>query len=404
MHVLFLHHNFPAQFGQIAAHLVKHQGCRCTFASEKDAHSTPEIEHIRFVTSGGARQETHYCSRTFENQIARSQAVFDCLRQRPDIQPDLIVAHSGFVSPLFLRELFPHVPQMGYFEYFYHAHGSDMDFRHDLPAAPVMDFFRVRARNAMLLLDLHNCEAGYSPTEFQRAQLPAEYQNKVRVIFDGIDTHFWRRVASPTRQVGAVSIPREHRVITYVSRGFESLRGFDIFLQVADRLCRRRADVSVLVVGEDRVAYGGDLRFTGGKSFKEWALARHQPDLSRIHFVGRLPPSQLVHVLSLSDLHFYLTAPFVLSWSLMNALACGATVLASDTAPVREMIRHEMNGLLVDFFDVDGFVAAASRVLDAPREFQSLGEQGARMIRESYSLEKCLPRMLALYKQVLGRD
>ena len=318
MHILFLHQNFPAQFGQVAMHLARNCGYRCTFVSEKELVDSAEIQHVRFQSTGGAVAQTHYCSRTFENQTWRSHAVFAALQKRPDIKPDLIVAHSGFVSSLFLRELYPDTPHIGYFEFFYHAHNSDIDFRQDLPLPPQLDFLRVRTRNAQLLLDLHNCDAGYAPTDFQRFQIPQEYQPKLRTIFDGIDTTFWRPHKPPMNNFGGIAIPDGHRVVTYVSRGFEAMRGFDIFLQVADRVCRARKDVTVIVVGEDRVAYGGDSRFTGKQTFKQWAIQQHQPELSRIHFIGRLPPSQLVQLLSRSDLHLYLTAPFVLSWSLLK--------------------------------------------------------------------------------------
>ena len=175
-------------------------------------------------------------------------------------------------------------------------------------------------------------------------------------------------------------------------------------MKMAKRICDHRDDVLCVVVGEDRVCYGGDEKVTGKKSFKEWVLSQDDYDLERILFLGRLPPSELAELLALSDLHVYLTVPFVLSWSLMNALACGATVLASQTAPVAEMIEHGKNGLLVDFFDVDGFVAQAEKVLDSPDDFKHLGTAGVEMIRSGYSLDVCLPRMLKLYEEVVTAD
>ncbi len=153
-----------------------------------------------------------------------------------------------------------------------------------------------------------------------------------------------------------------------------------------------------VVVGEDRICYGGDAEFTGSKSFKEWVLARDDYDLSRFVFTGLVSTQTLVNLFAISDLHIYLTVPFVLSWSLMDALACGTTVLASNTPPVREMIRDGHNGLLTDFFDVEALADLASKVLDAPREYKHLGRAGVEMIRDRYSLEVCLPRMLALYE------
>jgi len=180
------------------------------------------------------------------------------------------------------------------------------------------------------------------------------------------------------------------------------MRGFDIFMKTAKRLCDRRKDVVFVVVGQDRICYGGDDKVTGQKSFKDWVLAQDHYDLSRFLFPGRIPPRALARLFSITDLHVYLTVPFVLSWSLLNALACGATILASDTPPVREMIQHEKNGLLVDFFDVDGFVAMAEKVLDDPQRFRPLGAAGVELIRSQYSMDVCLPKMLELYQQTLS--
>jgi len=400
MHVLFVHQNFPAQFGHVASYLAKEKGFRCTFVSERPAGKAGGVERIQYRTRSGATAKTHYCSRTFENAVWHTHAVYEALKARPDVRPDLIVGHSGFGSTLFLRELYD-CPIINYFEYFYRPVGSDMDFRPDFPSTE-LNRLRSRARNAMLLLDLENCDAGYSPTQWQRDRLPALFHDKIRVIFDGIDTELWRPYADVPRRLGNRTIPEGMRVVTYVSRGFESMRGFDVFMKVAKRLCERRDDVMFVVVGEDRICYGGDDKITGEKSFKNWVLGQDEYDLSRFIFPGRIPPPALAQLFSLSDLHVYLTVPFVLSWSLMNALACGATVLASDTPPVREMIEHEKNGLLADFFDVEGLAAAAERVLDAPEEFRHLGQAGVEMIRSRYTLSDCLAKMLELYEDVLN--
>jgi glycosyltransferase involved in cell wall biosynthesis len=171
-------------------------------------------------------------------------------------------------------------------------------------------------------------------------------------------------------------------------------------MTMAAKLAARRPDVVFVVAGQDRVCYGGDERFTGGKTFKEWVLSRGEYDPSRFVFTGLLPPSELASLFRLSDLHVYLTVPFVLSWSLLNALACGATVLASDTAPVREVVEHGKTGLLADFFDADAMADAADRVLRSPGEFAPLGAAGAELVREQYGLDLCLPRLAALYRGV----
>jgi glycosyltransferase involved in cell wall biosynthesis len=400
MHVLFVHQNFPAQFGHIAAYLIRQKGFRCTFVSQHPSGMVEGIERIQYNLRGGATEQTHYSSRSFENAIWHSHALYDALAQRPDVKPDLVVAHSGFLSTVLLRELYD-CPIVNYFEYYYLTRGGDMDFRSDFPY-PLVNRLRARVRNAHLLLDLEECDAGYSPTRWQRNLFPATYRHKIRTIFDGIDTSFWKPLGATPRRIGNWSIPEGMKVVTYVSRGMESIRGFDIFMKIAKRICGQRKDVVFFVVGEDRICYGGDAEFTGSTSFKQWVLARDDYDLSRFVFTGLLPTPQLVQLFSLSDLHIYLTVPFVLSWSLMDALACGTTVLCSNTAPVREMVQHERNGLLCDFFDVDGFVAQAGQVLDDPARFEPLGQAGVEMIRNHYSLDVCLPRMLHLYEDAVN--
>ena len=403
MHILFVHKNYPAQFGHIARYLVEKEGFRCTFATQREPGEANGVRRIQYKVRGGATDKTHYCSRSFENFTWQSHAVYETMKAHPEIRPDLIVGHSGFGSTLFLAELYD-CPVVNYFEWYYHSTGSDSDYRNEFPAR-TLNALRSRARNAMLLADLQNCEAGYSPTHWQRSRMPAEYQHKLETIFDGIDIALWRRYDPREigpRRIGDAEIPRNVKIVTYVSRGFESMRGFDIFMEVARRICERRRDVVFVCVGSDRVCYGGDNQQIDKSSFREHVMSRANYDVSRFLFTGPVPASELVRLFNLSDLHIYLTVPFVLSWSLMNALACGCTLLASDTQPVREMVHHGQNGLLNSFYDVDGFVAQAIDVLDDPVAYRSLGETGIEMIHDRYSLTKVLPRMLDLYARTVS--
>jgi glycosyltransferase involved in cell wall biosynthesis len=409
MHVLYVHQNFPAQFGHIAAHLIA-EGWRATFVSLTPPGTVAGIEKIQYHVTGGPTRDSHFCSRTFESTMWHCDGVYRALRDRSDVKPDLIVAHAGLGSALFLRELYPDVPVLSFFEYYYRAHHpqSDMAFRRDLPW-PLADvsFLRSRARNGPLLLELQNCQLGYCPTAYQRSCFPEEYQPRLRVVFDGIDRSVYHGHNDALRHaglrtVGGVDIPAGVKVVTYVSRGFESMRGFDVFMKVAKRLCEARDDVVFLVVGDDRIVYGGDANHLDGQTFKQWVLAGDRYDLSRIRFLGTMEPQALALMLAASDLHLYLTVPFVLSWSMVNAMSCGAVVLGSATPPVQELIEDGRNGLLADFFDVDGFVAQANRVLDDPAAHRPLGRAAERLVAEKYSLEVVLPQMKALYEETRG--
>jgi glycosyltransferase involved in cell wall biosynthesis len=400
MHILFVHKNFPAQFGHIAAHLIQEKGYRCTFVSETPAGMAGGVQKVQYKPVGGADEHSHYLTRTFDNATAHAAGVYAALKPLAlRVRPDLIVGHSGFGSTLFLQELYPAAPIINYFEYFYHPHNSDMDFR---PEWPVLeeDVLRARARNAMILLDMEYCAAGYSPTAYQADLMPAAYRPKIRVLHDGIDTKLWRRNPAVERVIGGRRFGPETRIVTYVSRGFESMRGFDIFMRAAKKIYTANPNVVFLIVGSDRVAYGGDLKFIREKTFREFVMKQDSYDLERLLFLGQVKPTELAQILSLSDLHIYLTVPFVLSWSLLDALACGCTVLASDTAPVREFIRPGETGLLRNFFDVDGLAATALQVLEDPEAYRHLGQAGARLIQEQYSLQSIIPRMTAFYEEV----
>jgi glycosyltransferase involved in cell wall biosynthesis len=400
MHVLFVHKNFPAQFGHIASYLVRERGWECTFVSERPSRELGGVRTIQYSPRGGATETTHYASRTFENAIGHAAGVYEALKAvRSIVQPDLVVGHSGFGSTLFLRELFPDAPIVNYFEYFYRAQDSDLDFRPDFPPTEA-DRLRSPARNAMILLDMQYCAAGYTPTAYQHSLMPEAYARKIRILHDGIDTTFWRPRENPERAIGDLRLAPGQRLVTYCSRGLESMRGFDVFMRVAKRICEARDDVRFVVVGANRVAYGGDQRFTGGKTFRDWVLAQDDYDLSRILFAGQQPPETLAGLLSLSDLHIYLTVPFVLSWSVFDAMACEATLLASNTPPVAEVLTDGETGLLEDFFDVDALTARALEVLEAPETYGDLGRTARERVQERYSMDVVMPEMSSFYENV----
>jgi len=420
MHVLYVHQNYPAQFGHVARHLVK-LGWKCSFVSRTTEGNDGGIEKIAYRPPGKPAKEAHSCARGFEAMVWQCDGVYRALKRRRDITPDLVVGHSGFGTTLFLPELYPDVPVINYFEYYFrpHACGFDWWFRRDLEelgwVVPERKCLRVRCRNTMTLLDLQQCNAAYAPTEFQRSVFPAEYLPKIRTIFDGIDRTIYHGYdeklrATPekrrTLKINGVEIAADTRVVTYVSRGFESMRGFDVFVRAAKLIAKRYPNVVFIVVGTDRVEYGFDRAYIEPKrSFRQWVMSREKDlDLSKFLFVGRLKPPTLARLLAATDLHIYLTVPFILSWSLMDAMSCGAVVLGSATPPVMEMIRDGENGLLADFFDVEGLAEKAVRVLRDPAAHRPLGRAAEERIKLMYSVEAVVPEMLKMYESVVNRS
>ena len=352
--------------------------------------------------------------------MGHAHGVYEALKRRPDVRPDLVVAHSGFGSSLFLPHLYD-APVVNFFEYFRRPSGGSWGYRPELGMSE-QEVLRCRASNAMILLDLDNCDRGWCPNFAQRDAMPGEYHPKIEVIPEGVDTQLYRRTWCEPPP-GAVSedpsVPAAYaagrwlpdgtyvdsatRVVTYVARGFELSRGFDVFMDAARRIYERFPDVLFVVVGTDRCYYMDDRRVTGGKSLRRQILDSGNFDLSKFHFLGWLPEEKLAQVLSASDLHVYLTVPFVTSWSMLDAMSCGCVVLASDQACTREYITHGRNGLLCDFFDAEGIAEQAVEVLKDPAPYRPLGHAARATVEEKYSLDVCLPRIKAFFEEVVAK-
>jgi glycosyltransferase involved in cell wall biosynthesis len=331
-----------------------------------------------------------------------AQGVYEAVRSTPELRPDLVVSHGGLAPTLFLRDLLP-CPMVDYCEYCFAPARRDLTYRIDLPSVEPAGFFP-RCINAATLLNLVAADAGYCPTQWQRDSFPARFHDKLEVHFDGIDTELYRPRSSGElpRSIAGRAIDESTRIVTYVARGLESMRGFDLFMQLADRIGRERADVLFVVAGDEEIYYGWDQLRTGKQTFKQWVVERGHYDLSRFVFLGHVEPEQLAEVLALSDLHVYLSVPFVLSWSLFDALACGCVLLAGDVAPVSELIEPGINGLLEPLFDGERLARTALRVLDDPAAHRHLGAAARRLLVKKYSLETAVPELMAYFERVAG--
>jgi glycosyltransferase involved in cell wall biosynthesis len=373
-------------------------GWRCTAVTQHLNPTPPGIELIRYAPAGGATAASQYLTRTFENAVATAKGVYDALKPRRDLKPDLIVAHSGFGSSLFLPFLFD-APLINFFEYFYHPVGQDLGYRPEVEVTEI-GLLRAKIRNTTMLLDLDNCDQGWTPTHYQRALFPPEFHSKIEVLFDGIPTDRFHRRVVPDRLIAeAGPIPPDHRIVTYVTRGYELMRGFDIFMKAAKRIYQQYPNVIFIVAGGDRVHYGPDKQLITRDTFREHVLASDDYDLSKFRFIRNNSPE----LLSIGDAHIYLTVPFITSWSMVEAMACGAVVVASDQPGVREYITDGENGLLCDFFDVEGMAARVVEVLRDPERFRPIGDAAVRTVAERYSLEVTLPKINDFFETVAKR-
>lgn len=397
MRFLFLHSNFPAQFVNLAVHLARDPANQVVFITARVEGALPGVEKIIYKKHREVRPETHGYLQGFENSVLQGQAVYREMvkLKAKGFVPDLVYGHSGWGLPLFVKDVFPRSKMVCLFEWYYHAHGTDADFD---PASPltVDEELRIRVKNAPILLDLDSCDHGVSPTYWQHRQFPLEFQPKISVLHDGIDTGFIRpdpRAKLVLPQLG-IDLSGVRELVTYVARGMEPYRGFPQFIEAARLITESRPDCHIVVVGADRVAYGKSL--PGGKSYKEHMLEQTPLDLSRVHFTGLLPKPDYLKVLQASMVHVYLTRPFVLSWSMLEAMAAGCAVVASDTAPVTEVITDEVNGLLTDFFSPVKIAARVTEVLDRPDDYVALRAKARQTILDRYALWRLLPVQLNL--------
>jgi glycosyltransferase involved in cell wall biosynthesis len=376
MRILFLHNAFPGQYGALATALAREH--QVVFASAQ-AGSLPGVKTLTYAQARPVRPDTHPYLRWMEDAVLTGQAVYRLCHglKRRGFVPDVVCAHSGWGPALYVKEIFPDCRLVGYFEWFYRTAGADADFLEPLAED---DRLRLATRNAALLLDLASSDAAVCPTRFQAEQFPQRLRPLLNVLHDGVDTEFF----TPGQP--------EAEIVTYATRGMEPYRGFPQFMRAAALIQRRRPQARIVVAGDDRVVYGAR-----GDSWKARMLAElPQLDQSRLHFAGTLPTDQYRALLQTSSAHVYLTVPFVLSWSLLDAMACGTPVVGSDTAPVREVIEHGTNGLLADFHCPESIADQVVALLEHRDHARALGRAARATVEARYALKNLLPRHVEL--------
>ncbi|HEY9852998.1 MAG TPA: glycosyltransferase family 4 protein [Leptolyngbyaceae cyanobacterium] len=401
MRILFLHPNFPAQFRHVATLLGKDPNNEVVFGCkvENPEWQIPGVRKVLFKVTREARPETHHYVRFLENGVLHGQAMFRVAEQLKSegFIPDIIYGHSGWGPTLFMKDAFPNSKLMCYFEWFYHAIGSDADFD---PADPlnIDDMGRIRIKNTPILVDLYSCDWGISPTHWQKSQFPKEFHHKISVLHDGVDTDYFKPNPEAKLILPNLDLSEVDEIVTYVTRGMEPYRGFPEFIESLAYLQERRPNCHVVIVGSDRVCYGRGL--PNGETYKQHMLKKVPLDLSRVHFVGSLPYGLYLKVIQASSAHVYLTRPFVLSWSMIESMSTGCLVIGSDTPPVAEVIQDGENGLLVDFFSPKQIADKICQVLDHPTRMAELRQKARQTALERYSHQVLLPQHIRLIQDV----
>ena len=400
---LFLHPNFPGQFLHLARHLAA-AGHEVTGLGElanvrRQAKAVPGVRLVGYKFQRPATTAHHHV-RVLEENALRARAVqLTLLALKKDgFRPDIITAHTGWGDTLFLREVFPHARICGYFEYFYRPEGADIGFDPEFPVS-MDNRLEVRMKNATPLLAWEDCDARWTPTRWQASLFPSHLRPDLQVLHEGFDTGNIK--PDPSARIALKNGSRFHagdEILTFVNRGMEPYRGLHIFLRSLPEILSRRPSARVLIVGGDQETPYGN-RPPDGTTWREQLLRGlgDRLDLSRVHFLGRLPHEAHVKVLQVSRAHVYLTYPYFLSWSMLEAMSAGCVVIGSNTPPVTEFLEHEKNGLLVDFFDTASLANRVCNVLAEPEHSADLRKNARDLIVSTLDRDRiCVPALLRL--------
>ena len=406
MRFLFVHQNFPGQFRHLAPALQRRG--HDVEATAMRPEPMAEFDGLRVNAYRAARGSTpgvHPWVADLETKAIRAEAAFHNARalKARGFEPDAIVAHPGWGESLFLKEVWPRAKLGIYCEFYYSAHGTDTHFDPEFATRDPSAACRLRMKNLNNDMHFAVADAGLSPTRWQASTFPSVFSDRITVAHDGIDTD--KLAPNPDARLdlatenGPLSLTRSDEIATFVARDLEPYRGAHIFLRSLPALLALRPQLRVLIVGGDGVSYGAAR--ADGRSWKDAFVEEIRPrisdaDWARVHFLGRVPYGEFVRVLALSRAHVYLTYPFVLSWSLLEAMSTGCPIVASDTAPLREAVEHGRTGLLVDFFDPEKLAATVADLLGRPDLQRSLGAAARAHAYRTYDLSRvCLPRQIA---------
>ncbi len=406
MNYLFIHQNFPGQYRHVVQLLASVPGNDIRFITQPNDNAMSGVTKVTYPKDERGPVNCHAYTVEIDRAIYAGAMVADvCQKLRKDgFVPDLIVGHSGWGETLFIKEVFPDVPLLANFEFYYHARGVDVGFDPEFVSI-FNEPARLRARNATNLMAFTAADWGHTATRWQHSLYPPELRPRISVLHEGIDTD--RVCPNPDATFTLPATGRElsaqDEVITYVARNLEPYRGFHVFMRSLPELLNRRKNAQVVILGGDDVSYGAPA--PPQSTFREMLLKelKGKLDLKRVHFLGLMDHSAYLNLLQISSVHVYLTYPFVLSWSMIEAMACGCLIVGSATPPVLEVLEDGTNGLTVDFFDTAKIAERTEYALAQAEQLRPLRAAARRLAVEQFDLKRViLPRWMALFDDLLN--
>ena len=406
MKILFIHQNFPGQFKFLAPSLVKEGHDVFAIRLEQKQflgqRNFNGVNLFSYTPTRSSSPQIHPLISDFETKIIRAEAILNRAKElkKNGLSPELIISHPGWGETMFIKKIWPSAKLAVYCEFFYQHKGSDVGFDNEFSSADTFDGCKLDMKNLVHTVQFPTVDYAISPTNWQASSFPSEFRSKISVIHDGIDTQIVK--PNPKASVlinNQIKITRKDEVLTFVNRNLEPYRGYHIFMRALPEILRQRPNLRVLLVGGDSVSYGA--KPTDCKSWKEKFVAEIRPKMpqeywNRIHFLGRIPYPIYLELLQVSTVHVYLTYPFVLSWSLLESMSAGCSIVASATQPVTEFIRHNEHGLLVDFFDINGLVDNIMYLLENKNQRDILSQNARKFVIDNLDLNQiCIPKQLA---------
>ena len=406
MKILFIHPNFPAQFWHISKALAEMGDQVLYLTTRTNGNHLGGVRVALYKREREISPQTHPYLQPMEEAMNDGMSVAHALvklRDEHHFKPDVIVAHTGWGSTLYCKDVYPDVPLVGYFEWYYNSVGGDAAF---FPGETMTldGQMRIRTRDSFHLLNLEACDVRFTPTQWQKSQFPEKYRDGMVVVHEGIDTEFCRpapgkkMVLPKTEHSEALDLSKCKEIVTYVSRGFEPYRGYPQFISAVSLLLKRRPKLHVVVVGTDTSCYG-DAPAKG--TWKEYVDERVKYDKSRVHFVGHLLRPEYQTVLQASTVHVYLTRPFILSWSCLEAMSFGCAMVGSKTTPVEEVIEDGKNGLLANFRSPQHLAMRVEELLNNPALRKKLGKAARETILTRYNLRDCVQKQIDMVFEAL---
>ncbi|EEE35127.1 rb148 [Rhodobacteraceae bacterium KLH11] len=407
MKLLFVHQNMPGQYRELVQWLAAQGSHQLVFLTQRNP--APQFAGVTTVVYHPHHRPDAYAyglSKVWEEATGVGFGVAMAARrleQEQGFRPDLVLGHTGWGELLFLKQIWPDVPILGFFEYFYNLTGGLVGFD---PEEPISDHtpFLLQARNAVPYASINTVDLGRVATQWQRDQFPGSFQSKLYTCHDGIRTDLLGpdpAVRIPLERLGR-TVSREDEVFTYMARNMERARGFHIFMRALPKILRERPKARVIVIGGSDTSYGRKSGHAGGFRAELEAEVGHLIDWDRVHFVGTVPYDTFCQIVQLSRCHIALTMPFVMSWSLLEAMAMQTIVVSSDVASVREAITHGENGLLVDFFNPAALADQVIDVLTNPGTYTHIGPKARASVVERFDfLSRCLPEHVRQMNKLL---